>query len=90
MQKKQIKRPYLAPEITAVDFKVERGLQTSQIEVKPTTDALEAYYMSLGLTPEQIAQYYGSGMPQGNSGYFMSGGNGSVDGGGYFGNGSYF
>ena len=87
MQKEQQKRPYLAPELTMGDFKVERGLQTSQIEVKPTTDSFQAYWESLGLTPEQIAQYYGSGMPQGNSGYFMSGGS-SADGGGYFG--TYF
>jgi hypothetical protein len=87
MQKKQIKRPYLAPELTVVDFRVERGLQTSQVEVKPTTDAIEAYYTLLGLTgltEDERALYYGRGMPSGNSGYFMEGGS-SADGGGYFG-----
>lgn len=29
MQNKQLKRPYFPPEITAVEFRVERGLETS-------------------------------------------------------------
>lgn len=35
MQKKQIKRPYLAPELTVVDFKVEVGQAASTQEQIP-------------------------------------------------------
>ena len=33
MQNKQLKRPYFPPEITAVEFRVERGLTGSEVQV---------------------------------------------------------
>lgn len=86
MEDNQLKRPYFPPQMTIVDFQVERGFDTSDVEVKTTQEELESYRMRmlLGLTDEQMQQYYNGGLPRSNSGYFSSGGNG-LDGGGYFG-----
>lgn len=87
MQKIQQKRPYLAPEITVVDFKVERGLESSAVQVKATQDEMLQYYSLLGLSQEQYNRFYGSTMPGGNSGYFSGGGS---EGSYFGGDGHYF
>lgn len=93
MQKKQIKRPYLAPELTVVDFKVERGLQTS-VPVEAELGAMQIGYLNSTLNPNNL--YMGGPMSDlSRGGYFgygeYSGPSGAPSGGGYFtGGGGYF
>ena len=43
MKNIQIKKPYVAPELTVVDFRVERGLETSgEVEIPPQQQDLGA------------------------------------------------
>ena len=80
------KKPYLPPQLTVVEFQVERGYSESDIEVKnPTVDSDVAQNL-LGISASDYSNYYSSGLPSGNSGYFS--GSGTGDGGGYFG--TYF
>jgi hypothetical protein len=89
MQNKQLKRPYFPPEITTVEFRVERGLQTSEVQVSGYDNQTINQLISLGIISQQDADagFYGNGMPSGNVGYFSGTGNGQ-DRGGYFG--AYF
>ena len=93
MQNKQLKRPYFPPEITAVEFRVEVGQPASgggksvpnEVQLTDQSDqTLGQIVSSKFISPEDFNSYYQNGMPNGNSGYFPVGGNGS-DGGGYFG-----
>lgn len=87
MQKEQQKRPYLAPEITTVEFWVERGMEGSEVEVTPATLGV----MQIGVI-NGMNLYMGDAMQNG-SGYFSSGSSYSGgSGGGYFGygDGTYF
>ena len=84
MEKNNKKLPYLAPELTTVEFAVELGNNATSVEVNPNYDEMAAYLTALGLTEQQQQAYYNNNMPSGNSGYFSGGGSGA-DGGGYFG-----
>jgi len=94
MQKIQQKRPYLAPEITVVDFKVEVG-QAASVPVEAELGVMQIGYLNGERNPYNL--YMGDGMNDlTNHGYFGygeygSGPLGAPSGGGYFtGGGSYF
>ena len=78
------KRPYLRPLLTVVDFRVERGYEMSSVEIENPTVNSDIAQTLLGISEGDYNNYYSSGLPSGNSGYFSGNGNGS-DGGGYFG-----
>jgi hypothetical protein len=82
MQNKQLKRPYFPPEITTVEFRVERGLETSD----PVQLQIEQQSEQLGLA--LTYQYFmnGQNVPL-NDGRGFEGFN-TPTGGGYFGGGT--
>lgn len=87
MQKEQQKRPYLAPEITMVDFKVEVG-QAASLEVY-TGNGVQQYEQDLMHMMFLTQQNGGNARMGDGMSYF------GYEGGSYFGtgstsNGSYF
>jgi hypothetical protein len=85
MQKNQLKKPYLAPELTVVDFRVERGMEHSvQSEVEIANDynneTLQRM-INMGIIAEENKSFYLNNAPNNNAGYFME----NSDGSGYFG-----
>ena len=75
MQKEQIKRPYFPPEITTVEFRVERGMQASPNQVE------------LGVQGTLIEEMmYFSALQQGHNGSRMGG---QMSSGNYFGFGDF-
>ena len=94
MQNIQLKKPYLAPEIVSVDFKVERGMQGSPSQVELGVKGQEDdQYMYFGaLQRDHQGSRMGDQMFSGNYfGEFTPGEGPSGAGyfGGYYG-GSYF
>lgn len=90
MQKEQLKRPYLAPEIVSVAFKVEKGMDGSdsgRVQVKDPTEN-QGYSLLGGMQRGQQGDRTGSQFGMG--GYFGGDmGYGYVESaGGYFGGGS--
>ena len=81
MQQKQLKRPYLAPEITTVEFAVERGLQGSGPTVNPQ---IELNNLQMGKF--QNNEYFMGSSMDDFSGYFVTppGQSGSGEGSSYF------
>jgi hypothetical protein len=89
IQNDQMKKPYYPPQLTVVDFRVERGFGDSKdSQVKNTQGEIKEYKQMMGLTEEERRQYYTGSMPSSNSGYFS----GYGDAGDYLGGsgGSYF
>lgn len=92
MKNIQIKKPYVAPELTVVDFRVERGMQTSG-EIQYHGDGVKAVENELGLMMFISSQGNAGGARMGDQmgyfgptgGYFSTPGP-TVDGstGGYF------
>ena len=78
MQKKQIKRPYLAPELTVVDFRVERGL-TGSLTPEEIQLTIQSEMLGMGLMEQYAQQNNGRGFEGfqtatgGNGGYFGDG-----------------
>lgn len=79
------KTPYLAPQLTVVEFQVERGYSESQVQLRvdDVQSRIEAKQMIFGARQNtgnaymggQMGSYYGDG-------YFTGGS--TTDGGGYF------
>lgn len=89
IQNDQLKKPYYPPQLTLVDFRVERGFGGSKDkQVQNTQDEIKEYKQMMGLTEEERRQYYTGSIPSSNSGYFS----GYGDAGDYLGGsgGSYF
>lgn len=93
MQKKQIKRLYLAPELTVVDFRVERGLGQSVPDTDIQLNGLQLGPQNLNETGE----FYMGQMGFVSGGTYFGGGTEGTEGGapkeGYFTNplsGGYF
>lgn len=91
IQNDQLKKPYHPPQLTVVDFRVERGFgdsPQSNLQVQNTQGEIQDYQQMMGLTEEERRQYYTGSMPSSNSGYFS----GYGDAGDYFGGsgGTYF
>ena len=90
IQNDQMKKPYYPPQLTMVDFRVERGYESQQsnVQVKNTQGEIKEYKQMMGLTEEERRQYYTGSMPSSNSDYFS----GYGDAGDYLGGsgGSYF
>lgn len=97
MQKKQLKRPYFAPEITTVEFKVEMGATISG-EIQYNGDGLKGFEDEFGLMMFISSQNNPGARMGGQMGYFgddcftspsvPSGAfGGGYGGGGYFGGG---
>lgn len=87
MKNIQIKKPYVAPELTVVDFRVERGMQTSG-EIQYHGDGVKAVENELGLmmfisSQENAGAHMGEQMGYfGPTGSYFSYGSGGE---GYFG-----
>ena len=84
MQKIQLKKPYLAPELTVVDFKVERGLQASISPEQEIQLRIQSEMMGMGLVERYAQQNDGRGFEgfqtaTGNGGYFGDGINGGSE-----------
>lgn len=87
MQKIQQKRPYLAPEITMVDFKVEVG-QAASLEVY-TGNGVQQYEQD-AMYMMFLTQQNGANARMGNGMSYFGYDGGSYFGTGSTGNGSYF
>ena len=94
MKNIQIKKPYVAPELTVVDFRVERGMNAS-VPVKAELDLMQIGYIQN--EGNQSNLYAGDPMSDlGTGGYFGAGDYGTLSipapsYGGYFtGGGGYF
>jgi hypothetical protein len=74
MQKKQIKRPYLAPELTVVDFRVERGMQQS---ISPEQEISNEELLRHAWDNYRMQNNYQQAMDQWGTGWTTSGSGGS-------------